>query len=69
MLDTTHYFIMKTSNKRVLQEIEINQSSDTDFKDVTGICKMCITKSCSFLVNEKILHRMTLYDLEKFFQK
>ena len=32
-LNTTHFFIMKISNKRELQQIAINHSSDTDFKD------------------------------------
>ena len=67
MLDTTHYFIVKISNKRELQQIAINHSSDIDLKDVTEICKMCIAKSCSFLVNEKFFHQMTLYDLAKIF--
>ena len=32
-LNTTHDFIMKIPNKRELQEIAINQSSDIDSKD------------------------------------
>ena len=32
-LNTTHFFIMKISNKRELQQIAINHSSDIDFKD------------------------------------
>ena len=30
-LNTTHFFIMKISNKRELQQIAINHSSDIDF--------------------------------------
>ena len=32
-LNTTHFFIMKILNKRELQQICINHSSDIDFKD------------------------------------
>ena len=42
--NTAHFFIMKISNKRELQQIACNHSSDIDFKD-----KSCITKSYSFL--------------------
>ena len=34
-----HYFIMKISNKRELQQIASNHSSDIDFKDFTKLCK------------------------------
>ena len=32
-LNTTHFFIMKIPNKRELQKIALNHSSDIDFKD------------------------------------
>ena len=32
-LNATHYFIKKILNKRQLQQITLNHSSDTDFKD------------------------------------
>ena len=32
-LNSTHFFIMKIPNKRELQEIPLNHSSDIDFKD------------------------------------
>ena len=32
-LNTTHFFIMKIPNKRELQQIALNHSSDIDFKD------------------------------------
>ena len=38
-LNTTHLFIMKILNKRELQEIAINHSSDIDFKDFINIYK------------------------------
>ena len=34
-LNSTHFFIMKIPNKRELQQIALNHSSDTDFKDRT----------------------------------
>ena len=32
-LNSTHYLIMKTNNKRELQNIAINHSADVDYKD------------------------------------
>ena len=32
-LNATHFFIMKIPNKRKLQQIALNHSSDIDFKD------------------------------------
>ena len=36
-LNAMHYFIMKISNKRELQQIASNRSSDSDFKDFIKI--------------------------------
>ena len=36
-LNTTHFFIMKRPNKRELQQITLNHSSYTDFKDFLKI--------------------------------
>ena len=41
---------MKTPNKRELQQIPFNHSSDTEFKDFMNLYKKCITKPYSFLV-------------------
>ena len=38
-LNTTHFFIMKIPNKRELQQIALNHSSDIDFKDFIKIYK------------------------------
>ena len=38
-LNSTHFLIMKTSNKRELQQIAVNHSSDIDFKDFMKIFK------------------------------
>ena len=36
-LNTSHFFIAKIPNKRELQQIEINHSSDINFKDFMKI--------------------------------
>ena len=36
-LNSTHFFIMKIPNKRRLQQIPLNDSSDIDFKDFMKI--------------------------------
>ena len=40
-LNTTHFFIMKLPNKRELQQIATNHSSDIDCKDFIKIYKKC----------------------------
>ena len=40
-LNSTHYFIMKIPNKRELQQIAINHSSDIDFRDFMNLYKKC----------------------------
>ena len=54
-LNSTHFFIMKIPNKRELQQIALNHSSDIDFKDFINIYKKCIAKPYSFLVNDTTL--------------
>ena len=49
-LNSTHYFVMKTPNKRELQQIVFNHSSDVDFQDVMDLYKKCVAKPYSFLV-------------------
>ena len=46
---------MKISNKRELQQIAINHSSDIDFKDFIKIYKKCTDGQYSFLVNDTTL--------------
>ena len=43
-LNTTHFFIMKISNKRELQQISINHSSDINTSGFINIYKKCIDK-------------------------
>ena len=54
-LNTTHFCIMKIPNKRELQQIAINHSSDINTKDFINICKKCTDKPSSFLVNDATL--------------
>ena len=54
-LNTTHFFIMKILNKRELQQIAINHSSDISTKDFINIYKKCTNKPYSFLVNDTTL--------------
>ena len=46
---------MKIPNKRELQQIALNHSSDIDFKDFIKVCKYYPAKSYSFLVNDATL--------------
>ena len=39
-----HYIFMKTQNKRELQQIAFNYSSDIDFQDCMNIYKNCTAK-------------------------
>ena len=46
---------MKNSNKRELQQIAFNHSSDIEFKDFMIVCKRCTAKTYSFLVIDAAL--------------
>ena len=46
---------MKIPNKRELQQIVLNHSSDIGFKDFMKICKKYTAKPYSFLVNDTTL--------------
>ena len=54
-LNSTHFFIMKISNKTELQQIALNHSSDIDVKDFMKIYKKCNAEPYSFLVNDTTL--------------
>ena len=54
-LNTTHFFVMKIPNKRELQQIAINHSSDINTKDFANIYKKCTSTPYSFLVNDTTL--------------
>ena len=54
-LNYTHFFIMEIPNKRELQQIALNHSSDIDFKDFIKIYRKCIAEPYSFSVNDATL--------------
>ena len=54
-INTTHSFIAKISNKRELQQIAINHSSDISTKDFINIDRKSTFESYSFLVNDTTL--------------
>ena len=54
-LNSTHFFVLKISNKRELQQIALNHSSDIDFKDFMKIYEKCTAKPYSFLVIDTTL--------------
>ena len=54
-LNSTQFFIMKIPNKRELQQIALNHSSDIDFKDFIQIYKKCTAEPYSFLINDTTL--------------
>ena len=55
---------MKITNKKELQKIAFNHSSDTDFQEFMKLYKKC-TKNIFFLViDTTLLHQIALYVLE-----
>ena len=54
-LNSMHFFIMKIPNKRELQQIALNHSSDIDFKDFMNIYKKYTKEPYSYLVNDTTL--------------
>ena len=54
-LNTTHFFIAKIPNKRELQQIAINHSSDISTKDFANIYRKCTAEPYSFLINDTTL--------------
>ena len=54
-LNSNHFFIMKNPNKRELQQIALNHSSDINPKDFIKIYKIYTAERYSFLVNDTTL--------------
>ena len=54
-LNSTHFFITKIPNKRELQQIVINHSSDISTKDFINIYRKCAAEPSSFFVNNTTL--------------
>ena len=60
-LNISHFFIAKIPNKRELQHIAINNSSDISTKDFENIYRKCTVELYLFLVNDTIcLHQIIL---------
>ena len=53
--NSTHYFVMKIPNKRELQQIAFNHSSDNGFHDFMNLYKKCSAKPYLFLVIDTTL--------------
>ena len=54
-LNASHFFIAKIPNKRELQQIAMNHSSDISTKDFANIYRKCTDEPYSFLVNDTAL--------------
>ena len=54
-LNSTHCFVVKIPNKRELQQIAFNDSSDIDFQDFMNLYKKSATKPYSFFVIDTTL--------------
>ena len=54
-LNSTHFFIMKIPNKKELQQIALNHSSDVDFEYSIKNYKKYTAEPYSFLVNDTTL--------------
>ena len=59
-LNTTHFFITKIPNKRELQQIAINHSSDINTKDYANIYRKCTVELYSFMLMILHLHQIIL---------
>ena len=59
-LNSTHFFIMKIPNKRELQQIALNYSSDIYFKDFIKIYKKYTKEPYSFWLMIQLYHQMIL---------
>ena len=66
-LNCTHFLIMKLPNKRELQQIAINHSSDIAFKDFIKIYEKCTAQKYSFWLTIQLYHQIIFYVLEKIF--
>ena len=64
-LNSTHYFIMKINNKRELQNIAINHSTDIDYKDFIEIYRKCTKEPYNFLTIDTTLPSSNLLRFRK----
>ena len=59
-LNSTHFFIMKIPNKRELQQMALNHSSDIDFKDFIKIHKNVQRNHIFFWLMIQLYHQIIL---------
>ena len=64
-LNNNHSFITKITNKKDLQQIVLNHSSNTSTKDFINICREYTAEPYSFLVNGTTLASNNLSRLRK----
>ena len=68
-LNSTHYFVMKIPNKRELQQIVFNHSSDIDFQDFRIFVNSVLQNHILFWLLILLLHQTILYVSEIIFYK
>ena len=66
-LNTSHFFIAKIPNKRDIQQIARNHSSDINTKDFANIYRKCTTEPYLFFVNDTMLASDNPLRIRKFF--
>ena len=54
-LNSTHYLIMKINNRKELQNIVINDSTDIDYRDFMKIYRECTKEPFNFLTIDTTL--------------
>ena len=59
-LNSAHFFIMKIPNKRELQQIALNHSSDIDFKDFIKIYKYVLQNHFLIWLMIQLYHQRVL---------
>ena len=66
-LNTTHSFITKILNKRELQQIAINHSSDIRTEYFVNIYRKCTAEPHSFFINDSTLASNNPFSFKNFF--
>ena len=67
-LSSTHFSIMKVSNKRELQQIALNHSSEIDFKNFMKIYKKLVFETLKYktmTIEDQIRDEKLQYDINK----
>ena len=59
-LNSTNFFILKNPNKRELQQIALNHSSDIEFNDFMKIYKNAMQNHTLFWLMIQLYHQMIL---------